>query len=132
MSCDLAKCYLIAVSRFPRSLSLERKLEVSKYLLDVDDLRNAGQIFLRAFSEPERARINSILSDLLAELSHTALAEAENIFNDISVVQLMTAMARWKYNVDVGEELERFALSFDRIDDPAIRRDLHARVRGRR
>lgn len=70
--------------------------------------------------------------DACISISHSPFNESSDAVNFLVFIQDIGAQALWKYHINIGEKLERFVRSFDRLDIEAERKRLHQEITANR
>lgn len=116
-----------------RILSIERHLThtPTPNSLSEDDNRNQPAIYAALFSSECRSYMEMLYADAMAQMTDFPFDQSEDLLNCLEFIQEVTATALWRYDRQVGDNLESFARAFDRLDVPSERRRLHDQAQQR-
>lgn len=90
----------------------------------VDDHRNASD-FYRQLVESQPKALDEAFRRLLSDMHGLPYEHSAGLLDALRFLQNILAIALWKYQLPVSEELERFARAFDRLDVAHVRRRLY-------
>jgi hypothetical protein len=94
--------------------------------LSEDDLCNQREYFEKLFSNECQGAVVRAYGDISRGMASKALEEAARDLCALAFIQDIVATAMWKYDIDPGPILERFARDFDRLDVESERRRLYS------
>mgnify|MGYP003537014601 FL=1 len=114
-------------SGFDRDMHIEAWLEIG----DLEDLlinassRDDAEEFKKLFSTTGRVQVLKAFNELRAKLNGKPFQDCEFELAALTFMQFIAARGMWQHRLDVGDELDRFARRFDRLDVPSERERLH-------
>lgn len=114
----LAIVYKMSIERGgEKSLWLENRIGecLNRKILD-DDVRNERELYENLFSFAHKCYFESLYFDLLISMKELPFDSCGDRINAAMALQEIVATALWKYNLDVGDNLEAFAREYDRLD----------------
>lgn len=102
---------------FPRIALIEAEVAGDmRVAITDDDRRNAEIYYRQLFSEDCRSFIESTYASVMKKMSESSYSEAADPLLALAFLQEIVATALWKYGLDAGKELTKFAREFDRLD----------------
>lgn len=109
-----------------RSAAIETYLAIQvPRLITLDDHRNEPDTYEKLFSPECRWYVEKMYSVMMGKLKIYSYQECGESLEALAVLQEIISIALWKYRKDVGDQLERFAREFDRLDVREERRRLY-------